>query len=107
MKEIRLTFSAVAFSVIVMLLAVGCGLDTKENNNGTPNGGEAGGETSDPAGKFGDSIEVARVTAKDLIAPEEDSLVARSIARGANEFAFRFAATLAKEAGNENLVCSP
>jgi serpin B len=83
-----------------MLLAAGCSLDTKENNNGTPNGGSTAGGSSD-------SIEVARVTAKDLLAPDEYDPTARSVAQGANDFAFRFAATLAEKSGNENFVCSP
>jgi serpin B len=106
MKKMNLTFSVAGFSVIVMLLAAGCSLGVKENNNGTPNNGGSttGGSTSSGSG---DSSEVARVTAKDLLAPDEYVPSARSIAQGANDFAFRFAATLAADAGNNNFVCSP
>jgi serpin B len=77
---------------IALLLTAGANLAARasqDNGNGNP-------------------IEVAPVDAKDLLAPDGESPAARSIARGANDFAFRFAAALApQESGAENFVCSP
>jgi serpin B len=64
--------------------------------------------SSDPE-NYGSSINVVRVSAKDLQAPEygvEDS-AAKKAAVGANDFAFRLSAALVKNAGNDNFVCSP
>ncbi|GHT75680.1 serpin [Spirochaetia bacterium] len=56
-----------------------------------------------------DAIRVVPVTAKDLLPPvygEDDSAVTTA-ANGANDFAFRLSAALAKQSGDNNLVCSP
>ena len=52
---------------------------------------------------------IVKVNAKALLAPEygENNQKAGITARGANDFAFRLSAALAKNAGNENFVCSP
>jgi serpin B len=58
---------------------------------------------------YGKSINVVNVKAKELIAPvygEQDSGAIKA-ATGANDFAFRLSATLVKNAGNGNFVCSP
>ena len=55
------------------------------------------------------SINIVRVSAKELIAPvygEEDA-AAKKVATGANDFAFRLSASLVKNIKNENFVCSP
>jgi serpin B len=93
MKKTSIKFSMAVISIIVMLLMAGCNLATEENNNEKPN--------------YGGSIEVANITAKALLAPDGEAPASRSIARGSNDFAFRFAAKLAVSSGNENFVCSP
>ena len=55
------------------------------------------------------TISVAKVEVRALQAPvygEQDSQ-ARTVANGANDFAFRLSASLLKNSGNENFVCSP
>jgi serpin B len=89
MKKVSVKFAAVS----IMLLAAGCSLNTEGTNNGKPN-------RSGP-------IEVAQVTAKDLLAPDAESSSAQDIARGANDFAFRFASKLAENFEDKNFVCSP
>ncbi|MDR1069517.1 MAG: hypothetical protein LBL37_01850, partial [Gracilibacteraceae bacterium] len=42
-----------------------------------------------------------------LIAPAEESEAAALVAAGANDFAFRLSAALARQAEGENLICSP
>jgi len=56
-----------------------------------------------------DFFSIVNVTAKTLQAPEygEDDPAIKTAARGANDFAFRLSAALAKNAGDENFVCSP
>jgi serpin B len=58
---------------------------------------------------YGNSINVVNVNAKELIAPVygEQDLAAKKAATGANDFAFRLSAELAKNVGNGNFVCSP
>ncbi|MDR3303902.1 MAG: hypothetical protein LBS86_05770 [Treponema sp.] len=89
MKNMSMTFCAAAVSGIVALLTAGC---AGENNT---------------AAGYGDSIEVVAVNAKPLQASDEASASAHAVAGGANDFAFRFAAQRAEEAGAENVVCSP
>jgi serpin B len=49
-----------------------------------------------------------QVTPKELQRPEGDNPAARSVAAGANDFAFRLSAALAKQNGTTgNMVCSP
>ncbi|MDR2952528.1 MAG: hypothetical protein LBU82_04715 [Treponema sp.] len=55
-----------------------------------------------------DSINIVKVTEKALLSPyEEDITAAGTVARGANDFAFRLGAALVKDAGDKNFVCSP
>jgi serpin B len=51
------------------------------------------------------AIKVAPVTLKELLKPEYG--YSNPVSGGANDFAFRLSAALAKQAGTENLVCSP
>ena len=55
------------------------------------------------------SINVANVSAKELLAPVygEEDLTAKAAANGANDFAFRLSSSLLKYSNNENFVCSP
>jgi serpin B len=55
------------------------------------------------------SINIVNVTAKALQAPVYGEIIQefRTAANGANDFAFRLSAILAKNAGSENFVCSP
>lgn len=59
----------------------------------------------------GDAVHIVPVVAKDLERPEYDSGPGKSqasiVADGANAFAFRLSAALAKKTGDKNLVCSP
>jgi len=58
---------------------------------------------------YGDSINVVKVNAKELLAPdygEQDSAAIKAAA-GANDFAFSLSAELVKNSGNGNFVCSP
>jgi len=57
---------------------------------------------------YGNSINIVKVSAKELLSPygEQDSAAIKA-ATGANDFAFRLSAELAKNSGNGNFVCSP
>jgi serpin B len=83
----------VCFCLIEVLLS--CSSNTEDGNGSQDGNG---------------SFNIVRVTAKDLLAPpvsgEEDPAIQKAAA-GANDFAFRLSAALAKNAGNDNLVCSP
>jgi serpin B len=100
MKKISMKFCAAACSIVVVLVAGGCGMASSLDtvNNRKPD-----------VVSYGDSVEVASVTAKDLLATGGEAPAERSIsiAGGANDFAFRFASALAAESGNKNFVCSP
>jgi len=68
----------------------------------------------DGNGSFSDdSINIVKVEAKALLSPysedfnSETALTARTVAGGANDFAFRLGAALLKDLGDSNFVCSP
>ncbi|MDR3122406.1 MAG: hypothetical protein LBU16_01320 [Treponema sp.] len=52
-------------------------------------------------------IKVVPVTPQELREPAYDDATGRAVSAGANDFAFRLSAALAKQTGGENLVCSP
>ena len=52
-------------------------------------------------------INVVRVNARELHVTGEQIPQAKTVANGANDFAFRLGASLLKNSGYENLVCSP
>ncbi len=70
-----------------------------------------GAQGNDPAvaGDNSQAMKLASVEAKALVRPDtrEQLEAARSIAASANDFAFKLSAELAKEAGSENVLCSP
>ena len=49
----------------------------------------------------------SNVTAKELLAPTDIDMAARTAAAGANDFAFRLSAALVENQGDGNFVCSP
>ncbi|MDR2052581.1 MAG: serpin family protein [Treponema sp.] len=54
------------------------------------------------------AMQIVQVTPRELQKPEDVNPAARSVAAGANGFAFRLSAALAKQSGTaKNLVCSP
>jgi len=60
------------------------------------------------AGNGGDSFNIVKVTARDLLPPDDEGAsTARTVAGGANDFAFRLGAALVKNAGDKNFICSP
>jgi len=64
--------------------------------------------SNEPSSKNNDSINIVKVEARDLLSPySEDAPAARTVATGANDFAFRLGAALLKDAGDKNFVCSP
>ncbi len=64
-------------------------------------------QSSGPAA-FGDNMKIAAAEARELAKPEPERFeTARKIAASANDFAFKLSAALAKEAGSENVLCSP
>jgi len=66
--------------------------------------------TDEPAQEGNKSVmNVFAADATELRAPEtgQHSAAARVVAGGANDFAFRLSAALAKDNGNDNFVCSP
>jgi len=56
---------------------------------------------------FEGSINVVNVAPRALIAPDGLDPAAQTVARGANDFAFRLGSLLLKNTGNENFVFSP
>jgi len=79
----------VFFFFFIVLTA--CTLTTNDGNNSGDN-----------------SINIIKVSAKDLIAPvSEQNPVTKNVADGANDFAFSLGAELLKDSGNANFVCSP
>ncbi|MDR0706956.1 MAG: hypothetical protein LBF60_03635 [Treponema sp.] len=66
---------------------------------GCDNGSDGGDNTA---------LKVVPITPKELQEPEDVSYAARSVAKGANDFAFRLSANLAAQTGTaRNMVCSP
>ena len=58
-------------------------------------------------GEKGINIVIVNAQALDGSVYDEQDAIARTVATGANDFAFRLSAALAKEVGNANFVCSP
>jgi serpin B len=82
----------------------GCNEDGKTpvSNGGTVAKGD---DSTGAAG--GGSFKIVDVTAAALLAPSGSEPAAKTVAEGANDFAFRLGAELAKDAGGENFVFSP
>ncbi|MDR2693650.1 MAG: hypothetical protein LBB74_05480 [Chitinispirillales bacterium] len=82
----------------------GCNEDGKTpvSNDGTVANGDDGTGTAG-----GGSFKVVDVTAAALLAPSATDPAAKTVAAGANDFAFRLGAELAKDAGGQNFVFSP
>ena len=54
------------------------------------------------------TVKTMELTAKDLVSSRfKKSPYAETVAKGANDFAFRLSAALATQAGTENFICSP
>jgi len=52
-------------------------------------------------------IEIIEMCANELLEPDRENATARTVAYGANNFAFRLSAALATHIGTSNFVCSP
>lgn len=55
------------------------------------------------------AMNTMNLTAKELLQPSygEEDIAAKTVASGANDFAFQLSAALAERVGNDNFVCSP
>ncbi len=84
---------SLAVFVVLMSLAVGCG------DNASP--------TEPKTSDVGGSFKVVEVDARPLLAPRGVEPALTAAATGANDFAFRLGAELAKGAGGRNFVFSP
>ena len=69
----------------------------------------AGCATNPPTNSSNSAINMINLTAKELLEPEygEEDFAAKTVAGGANDFAFQLSAALAERVGNDNFVCSP
>ena len=84
--------------------------ETEENRNGGEAEVAQNSREAETSRNSGDSaISIMELSAKELESPRgNQNPSATTVAKGANDFAFRFsAALLAKEAGTGNFVCSP
>jgi len=97
MKKGKILLISITCLLICTLLA-GCAGEAAQTESGSV-AGQAGGSGT---------IGVMELSAKKLEAPQGMySPSAKTIAGGANDFAFRLSALLVAEAGTENFVCSP
>jgi len=80
---------------LLVILLVSCGQTSNGESNSTPN-------------NYDGTINVVKIEAKELLSPYgEQDPAAKTIANGANDFAFRLSGALLEGADDKNFVCSP
>jgi len=100
---------AVAVITMMVLSFAACASPAEGDNVSMDNGTNMDSNTNNTITENAETMHVVEIEAKELLAPsyEVADPASGTIARGANDFAFRLSSELVKEAGNDNFVFSP